>query len=336
MPVPLRYEPYESTNEIPNVIVDGSPNRSTVLTLTHWPGYPPPGGLERDLSAQMAFAYLDRGADLHGDATVVSNNHFDQDGLVGVFALTNPSEALPRRALLEDVAAAGDFATFRDRTAARVSMALAAFASPDASPLDGLPTGDATAFLYSEMLGRLVELVDHVDRFRDVWGPEESQLTASEQAIESGAVTIVEHPDVDLAVVAVGDSVPDLSGTRFTHQRFSGLHPMALHTATERTNVLVIRGGAYALTGRYEGWVQFCSRPVPRRVDLRPLAVTLTEQDSGATWSATAPGALTPELTVDGGGTSALAPEAVVETVVGHLRAAPPAWDPWAVRTGVT
>jgi hypothetical protein len=128
--------------------------------------------------------------------------------------------------------------------------------------------------------------------------------------------------------------VPDLSGTRFTHQRFSGVHPMAVHNATERSNVLVVRGGTFALTCRYEGWVQFCSRPIPRRVDLRPLAASLTEQDSGATWSATAPGALTPELTVDSGGASALLPEAVVSAVVEHLRAAPPAWDPWAVRTG--
>lgn len=334
MSVPLRYEPYESTSEIPNVVIDGSPNPSTVLTLTHWPGYLPPAGLERDLSAEMAFAYLERGADLHGAAAVVSNNHFDQDGLVGLFAMTNPAEALPRRVVLEDVAAAGDFATYRDRTAARVSMALAAFASSDASPLGPVPSDDATAYLYTELLGRLVDLVDHVDRFRAVWGAEDAALTESERAIESGAVSIVEYPDVDLAVVTVDDTVSDLSGTRFTHQRFSGVHPMALHNATERSIVLVARGGSYALTCRYEGWVQFCTRRIPRRVDLRPLAASLTDQDSGATWSATSPGALTPELIVDDGGTSALRPEAVVRAVVEHLRDAPPAWDPWAVRSG--
>ena len=49
---------------------------------------------------------------------LVSNNHFDQDGLVSIFALVDPDEASPRRAFLEDVASAGDFATFRDRDAA--------------------------------------------------------------------------------------------------------------------------------------------------------------------------------------------------------------------------
>jgi hypothetical protein len=330
--VPLRFEPYESTTGTPNVIVDGSPNPSTVLTLTHWPGYPAPDGLARDLSAQMAFAYLDRGADLHGDAPVVSNNHFDQDGLVGLFALTSPAEALRRRELLEDVAAAGDFAIYHDRRAARVSMVLAAYASPDTSPLGAWTAENATGYLYTELLGRVVELVDHTDRFRDLWGAEDDQLTTSEQAIEAGTVTIAEHPEVDLAVVTVDDLLPDLSGSRFTHQLFSGVHPMALHNATERSNVLVVRRGSYALTCRYEGWVQFCTRPIPRRVDLRPLAAALTARDSGAAWRATAPGVLTPELVVDGGGASALGPETVVGAVVEHLRSAPPAWDPWAVR----
>ena len=56
----------------------------------------------------------------------VSNNHFDQDGLVSIYALVAPEEAIARRSFLEDVARAGDFAVCRDRDAARVSMVLSA------------------------------------------------------------------------------------------------------------------------------------------------------------------------------------------------------------------
>ena len=38
-----------------------------------------PEALRADLSAEMAFRYLEHPEPLHGDATVVSNNHFDQD-----------------------------------------------------------------------------------------------------------------------------------------------------------------------------------------------------------------------------------------------------------------
>ena len=47
----MRYDDYEASRSTPNIVVDGSPNESTVLTLTHWPGIPAPAGLARDLSA---------------------------------------------------------------------------------------------------------------------------------------------------------------------------------------------------------------------------------------------------------------------------------------------
>ena len=63
----LRYAPYEELAGSPNVVVDGAPTDGTVLGLTHWPHVPVPPGLEADLSAEMAVAYLSR-FDLHGAA----------------------------------------------------------------------------------------------------------------------------------------------------------------------------------------------------------------------------------------------------------------------------
>ena len=90
----MRYDDYEASRDVPNVVVDGSPNESTVLNLSHWPGVPAPNGLARDLSAEMAFAYLDTPPE-HPAAEIVTNNHFDQDGLISIFALTDPAAALP-------------------------------------------------------------------------------------------------------------------------------------------------------------------------------------------------------------------------------------------------
>ncbi len=100
------------------MVVDGSPTDGTVLCLSHWPGIAVAPGLEADLSAEMALAYLGR-FDRHGGAGAVSNNHYDQDGLVGVFALVAPDDALARRDLLVEVARAGDFAVTTSRDAAR-------------------------------------------------------------------------------------------------------------------------------------------------------------------------------------------------------------------------
>ena len=111
---------------------------------------------------------------------MVSNNHFDQDGLVGVFALASPEEALARRALLVEVARAGDFAVTGSRTAARISMVLSAYADPERSPLPDLPTDDdaRTAALYRDLLGRLPEICDRPERWRALWAEEDEILTS--------------------------------------------------------------------------------------------------------------------------------------------------------------
>ncbi len=93
----MKYLAYGELDGIPNVIVDGSAQADTVLTLSHWPNSPTPVDLRDDLSAQIAFHYLDH-PEHHVAAEVVSNNHFDQDGFMSVYALVDPDGAHARRA----------------------------------------------------------------------------------------------------------------------------------------------------------------------------------------------------------------------------------------------
>jgi hypothetical protein len=329
--VELRFRSFEDAAAEPNVIVDGSPTRNTTLTLSHWPGTPQvPADVQADLSAEMAFRYLDRAEPLHGPARIVSNNHFDQDGLAGVFALCAPGEAAARRTALEALAEAGDFATFRSRDAARASMVVSALADPARSPLGPLPDdqGERTAHLYTEALGRLVDITDGIDGYRSLWLDEDRQLAESEAAIASGTVAIEERPEVDLAVIDVHDA-RRWSGHRFSGRRYDGVHPMAVHNATDCTALLLIAGGSYRFTYRYESWVQYRSRTIRRRVDLRPLAAALTAADTVA-WAAEPVEDLRPGLAPAGAGGSSLAPDLVTDMVVDHLRTAPAAFDPFA------
>jgi hypothetical protein len=327
----MRFLDDAASNEVRNVVVDGAPNAGTVLTLTHWPGIVQPSGLAADLSAQMAFKFLRRGDDPHAD--VVTNNHFDQDGLVGIHALVYPELSLAHEALLVDVAAAGDFATFRHREAARASMALHAYGdearSPIADQLVGRPYAEQCALLYETTLPLLLPMVLEPERFRDLWVDDDASLTASEAAIADGRVTITEHPQVDLAVVHVPEDEPARSGHRFAHALVHGVHPMALHNATECLRILVVHGRRYRYVDRYETWVQYRSRLPLSRVDLEPLATALTAAEPGsAAWSADAPSVLTPELTHTD--ESGLDETTVVERLVAHLRSATPAWNPYA------
>jgi Family of unknown function (DUF6687) len=324
----VQFAPYHELAGRPHVVLDGSPTDGTVLCVTHWPGYPPPPAVAADLSAQMAFELLARPGLLAG-AALVSNNHFDQDGMVSIHALVDPERALTHRPLLEDVAAAGDFATYRDRRAARISMVLSAFAD-GRSDLD-LPTDypSACATLYAELLPRLPELCADVAPYRELWGAEDATLTASEAAIGRGAVAITEHADVDLAVVDVPPDAPSGGGHRFGGDWEPGLHPMAVHNATDRLVVATVRGRRYQVEERYETWVQLQSRPARARRDLAPLATRLQDEEGGdATWTATPVSGLVPMLR-SGDGESSIAPERFVALVVDHLGTAPGAWDPF-------
>ena len=55
----VRFHPYHQLDGRPNVILDGSPTDGTVLTVTHWPGYPPPEVVAADTSGEMAFRLLE-------------------------------------------------------------------------------------------------------------------------------------------------------------------------------------------------------------------------------------------------------------------------------------
>jgi Family of unknown function (DUF6687) len=330
MPGPLPYIPYQEVAGRPHIVVDGSVAEGTVLCLSHWPGTACPAELKADLSAQMAFAYLDRPA-AHGAVECVTNNHFDQDGAAGLYALVQPTEAERRRSLLVEVARAGDFAAYRDRAAARISMVLSAFCEPERSPLAPLPAThpELTAVLYHEVLPRLGQICDDPDGYRDLWAEEDAVLAASESALAGGRASIEEVSDIDLAIVRIGPDCPDGGGHRFAAMKVGGLHPMAIHNATGRFVILAMRGRRYELTCRYESWVQYQSRPVRARRDLRLLADRFNQVEaSGGTWRADGPGSLTPTLALEGAVESTIQPVEARTLVEGFLRSAPAGWDP--------
>jgi hypothetical protein len=303
----MEYIPLDDLDGRPNIIVDGYPTNGTVLTLSHWPDSGTPGPFSDDLSTQIVFHYLDGSERVVAD--LVSNNHFDQDGLCGIFALLYPEQAEARRDLLIDVASAGDFATFRDRNAAHIAIALAAYETNENSPiareLAGKQYGKQTATLYRDLLVELPEMLAHPDRYRSFWEADDARIDESEKAIAAGTVTVTERHDIDLATVLVPEDFPDAADNEWS----GGIHPMALHNETQRHRILIQRGNRYRLRYRYETWVKFTSRPVAPRVDLGPLAERLSEEEKEGRWKFDGVDQITPSLHLEGNEESAIAPQ---------------------------
>ena len=314
----MRYLPYAAASSEPNVIVDGTPNDRTLITLSHWRRSGTPADLMADTSTAIVFNYLDR-PDLHVPADVVSNNHFDEDGLVGIYALLEPEAAASRRDLLIDVAQAGDFGVFRSRRAARIAFAISAHVDPAMSPfprpLFDRPAPQVEEGLYRALLDVLPRLLADVDEYRSLWGPEDAGLTNTEHLFDAGRVTIEEQPELDLAVVR-GPSAGEW-------------HPMAVHTRTAATRLLLVHGARVEFRYRYESWVQMASRRPALRVDLTALAGELTREDGAdGRWRFEGVEHITPRMYREGGA-SILTPEDIRRRLEAALRAGAPAWNPY-------
>ena len=314
----MRFVPYAEAADLPNIVVDGAAAAATVLTLSHWPNSGTPETLRADTSAEIVFKYLDAPA-MHVDVGAASNNHFDEDGLIGIFALTRPDLAARWRALLVEIARAGDFGICRSRNAARIAFVLAAYGEKSFSPLPRStfagPYPEVTARLYEELLPIVPHLITHVEDFQKLWEAEDRALQEGEWLLDGGIVTIEPNPDLDLAIVRVPADAAEP-------------HTMALHTRTPYSRLIIVHGTSVELRYRYESWVQFASRRIAPRVDLGPLAAELNAADPGAVWIFEGVDRITPRLYRDAPGAT-LPVDDVVERMIESLRTGPAAWNPY-------
>jgi len=347
----LAYVPVEELGDRPHVLVDGAARPESVLTLSHWPQSPTPRSLARDLSTEIVFAFLHAargdavsGKDRRSNAEIrsaiaaadlaeaVSNDHFDEDGLVSVFAMTDPETALRHEELLVDVASCGDFGVVRSRIAARIAFTIAPLGERGQelrAKQDGAATGPAswTGTRYQAVLEQIVELLERPEAFRRYWEERDAAFAASLEDLRTGLVRIDEVPHVDLAVVTRDGPV---ARARAEAGSAVALDEAALHSATSASRILAFDGDRCELYLRYESWVRYVSRHVPLRPDLAPLAEQLSSAEpTGIRWTADGVGSIVPRMLPEPDGRTDLDPKAIAEVVVRFLQSAPAAWDPF-------
>ena len=121
----MRFEFYqEGLAGAPLLSVDGTVDGA--LHLSHWEGNTTPEELRADTSTEIALNFVEwpgrvewaRGVE------VVTNNHFDADGVLSVWTVLNCKRAEGLRDELVSAAEAGDFSEFPGERAVRVSILL--------------------------------------------------------------------------------------------------------------------------------------------------------------------------------------------------------------------
>ena len=329
----MKFVPYHLLDDSPNIIVDGAAGRGTVLTLSHWPKSGTPGHLKRDTSAAIVFAYLDSPS-CHVQADVVSNNHFDDDGLIGIFTLVDTVTAHKYRELLLDAASAGDFGVFKSRDAARIAFTIRAYTDSEISPLSAeifaLPYLEMAGQYYEQLLELMPSFLANINEYEQHWKVEDKMLAASEKLIENGRITIEERPDLDLAIVRIPSDLKAEFVHEFTQKYMAECHPFAVNSRTSCTRLLTIRGPHVEFQYRYETWVQLVSRRPPLRVDLKALAEELNQSEtSGGCWVFDGVEQMSPRLHLKGADETSLAAADIQERLERYLLIGPAIWDPF-------
>ena len=247
---------YEGTT--PAVSCDGLVP-GAALDLTHWRGNRTPGRYKADTSTEIALNFVasPEAVDQWSDAVVV-NNHFDTDGVLSIWVLLDPDQAMARRELLVAAAESGDFDEWPALDQGLwLDAAIRALASGAAD--------DAAA--YQTVLPQLPGLIDTLDERRDLWGPEWDALQAAVAALESGDLRVTRIGPVGLMAHAAGQ--PEAPGPLLARLFATGIRRYLL--AFERDD------GTYDY--RYErphhAWADTVVRPVLPAPERRALADAL-------------------------------------------------------------
>ena len=333
-PPPAKFTPYAAARTLRNIVVDGPPLPSTVLSLSHWPNNQSPPEVRRDTSTATVFAYLDT-PHLHQDVAWATSNHFDEDGLFSMYAVTEPERALDDRELLIAASFAGDFGVVTNPEGARLCFAVEALTDPEVSPLPAevFAEPDRVSALYTALLESLPPLLRDLrtgwPRYGDLWALQDEHLTASRALLADGVVTLVESPALDLAVVRIPSYLRRRTVRRYLVDESAAVHPFAINSATRCSRILRVQGNHYEFEYRYESWVQLATRRVALRVRLEGLATRLNELEGGPGWVAEDPTGTAPRLYRPDGTASTIDLDSFLLELEAALTSAPVAWDPY-------
>ncbi len=267
----VRFVPFHQLGGQAHVIVDGPATDGTVLGLSHWPSGGTPPELLADTSTEIVVRYLD--SDPQGpEVTVISNNHFDEDGLFAAWMAVEQPSSSSLRARAIAAAEAGDFHTWTEPEHAQIALAAMAMAERPTTPfadviraLNRARTHDPAGTIYTTLIRHVGKLIDDPHRYRLLWQEPWHAVERDRADIDDGTIRIEEVPGADIAIVR---------GPRRPHR-------LAVFPLTDAMRIIwSTDDGRLGLEHRYETWVAFSSRLRRPRVDLTPALAKLTKRDT--------------------------------------------------------
>ena len=286
----MRFEFYsEAIANEPKLSVDGTVDNA--IHFSHWKGNETPASVKADTSTEIVLNVvgaanrdqLTQGIDL------VTNNHFDTDGVLSVWSMLNGERGFPLREKLIAAAEAGDFCELSSVDAVRASIVIQGSDSPidkSGSPLARQLAGEEVtdeARAYELILPYVERVITDTNAFEELWRESWTRIEAALNSFAKGESRVDEDTNAGLSVVTLSPGVFGAKG--FDPYRHAAPFTAISHEA--RGDLFLIatplgEGWAYRIDYPYYSWAETVVRPQIARRDFSALVRQFNELDQSA------------------------------------------------------
>src|SRR5436190_43004 len=287
----MRFEFYsDAIADVPKLSVDGTVDNA--IHFSHWNGNKTPASVKADTSTEIALNVIaaSNREELTQGIDLVTNNHFDTDGVLSVWAMLNGDRALALRELLIAAAEAGDFSEMSSVDGVRASIVIQGSdspidksGSPLAAKLAGRPVDDE-AESYVLALPHVEDVIRNTDKYEELWRESWQRIGTALDSFAVGASTVEEFADVDLSLVTLAREI-------FRPDGFDPARDTAPFTAISKHakgKMFLIAtplndGWAYRIDYPYYSWAETVVRPEIERRDFTSPLNELNDLDQSLT-----------------------------------------------------
>jgi hypothetical protein len=290
----MKFEFYsEAIADVPKLSVDGTVDNA--IHFSHWQGNQTPALVKADTSTEIALnvAAAPNRDELTQGIELVTNNHFDTDGVLSVWTMLNPDRALPLRDKLIAAGEAGDFSEFSSVDGVRASIII----QGSDSPIDKVGSPLAQKFAgedfnderrnYDLVLPRVEHALTHTSFYESLWREPWQRIETALDSFAKGESQVDEQSDIRLSLVTLGRAVFGPAG--FEPSRDSA--PFTAISYHARGELFLIatpmnQGWAYRIDYPYYSWAETIVRPRIERRDFTSLVFDLNsaEQNANGRW----------------------------------------------------
>lgn len=285
----MRFEFYsDAIADLPKLSVDGTVDNS--IHFSHWKGNETPDSVKADTSTETVLKVVaaPNRLELTRSIDLVTNNHFDTDGVLSVWAMLTGERALQLREPLIAAAEAGDFSELSSVDGVRASIVIQGSDSPidkAGSPLAERLAGETVneAQAYVLVLPHIHDVITNIDRYESLWRAPWKRIEMALDSFAKGGSRVAEIDEAKLSVVTLAGEAFGPSGFD-PHQHSAPFTAISHHARGELFLIATpLNGGwAYRIDYPFYSWAETVVRPKIVRRDLTEVINKLNQLEANA------------------------------------------------------